>query len=171
MKKVLFATIIMLFSFSVIQAQETEEKKSDNHKKEKIFVKLKDDVKPDIYVDGKKFDFPMELLDQSKIASIFVVKGEQALKKYNSSNGVILIKTKKTSDINVSEIKIKSNDNNTGKDKPKIIIDGKIVSKNNLDALKPDQIEKMEVIKGEQAIKKYNSPGGVIIITTKSEKR
>jgi len=31
-----------------------------------------------IYVDGKIFDFPLELIDQSKIASIMVVEKQEA---------------------------------------------------------------------------------------------
>ena len=31
----------------------------------------------------------------------------------------------------------------------------------------PENIEKMEVVKGEKAVTKYNAPNGVIIITTK----
>ena len=50
-----------------------------------------------------------------------------------------------------------------------VIINGKVSDKKTLDKLNPNDIEKMEVFKGEQAIKKYNSPNGVIIITTKKK--
>lgn len=168
MKTLLFTTIAVFISISVIQAQKIEKNKEQTI--EKVYVKLKEGVKPDVYVDGKKFDFPMELIDQSKITSIFIVKGDKAIKKYNAPNGVVLIKTKITKTLDASEIKISNNDILTSKNKPKIIIDGKIADKKNLDKLKPEQIEKMEVVKGKEAIKKYNAPNGVIIITTKNKK-
>lgn len=164
MKQLLFATILLFFSISVVQAQKEEEKKDV---KEQIYVKLKDGLKPDIYIDGKKFDFPMELIDQSKIASVFVLKNEEALKKYNAPNGVILIKTKGLKFTDVSEVKIKNDIKIGGKDVPMVIIDGKVTDKKTFDKLTPNMIEKMEVIKGEKALKKYNAPNGVIIITTK----
>ncbi len=80
---------------------------------------------------------------------------------------MILITTKTTEESDVSEISV------TGyaKDKktPMVIINGKVSDKKTLDKLNPNDIEKMEVFKGEQAIKKYNSPNGVIIITTKKK--
>ncbi|MDX6747378.1 hypothetical protein SHK09_11290 [Polaribacter sp. PL03] len=161
MKKLLFTTIVLLFSISIIQAQKTDSKKKDKQIKEKLYVKLKDGAKPDVYVDGKRFDFPIELIDQSKIEAVFVVKGEQAKKEYNALNGVILIKTKKTKSLDNAVV--------SNKKKPMIIINGVVSDKKTLDELKPNQIEKMEVLKGEQAIKKYNSPNGVIILTLKKK--
>lgn len=164
MKKLLFSIIIMSFSISLVQAQKTEVKKDSE---EKIYVKLKDGVKPIIYVNGKVFDFPMELIDQSKIASVFVVKNEDALKKYNAPNGVILIKTKEFDSTGISEIKITEDTKIGGKNGPKVIIDGKVSDQKALEKLMPENIEKMEVVKGEKAVTKYNAPNGVIIITTK----
>ncbi len=80
MKKLLFTTIVLFFSISLINAQKTGSKKKDKEVKEKLYVKLKDGAKPDVYVDGKKFDFPMELIDQNKIKAVFVIKGEKAKK-------------------------------------------------------------------------------------------
>jgi hypothetical protein len=163
MKKVLFIAIIALLSSTVITAQ--EEKKEG---KENIYVKLKEGVKPTIYIDGKVFDFPMDLIDQNKIASVFVVKGEQALKKYNAPNGVILIKTKELEATGISNLKIEKNKNTiTDKNAPMVIVDGKVTDRKTLDTISPNTIKKMEVLKGEKAIEKYNSPNGVIIITTK----
>jgi len=163
MKKVLFIAIIMLLSSTIITAQ--EEKKEG---KENIYVKLKEGAKPTIYIDGKVFDFPMDLIDQNKIASVFVVKGEQALKKYNAPNGVILIKTKELEATGISNLKIEKNNNTvTDKNAPMVIVDGKVTDRKTLDTISPNTIKKMEVLKGEKAIEKYNSPNGVIIITTK----
>ena len=169
MKKLLFITIVLLFSISLINAQETESKKKVKELKEKLYVKLKDGAKPDVYVDGKKFDFPIELIDQNKIKAVFAIKGDQAKKEYNSLNGVILITTKTAEKSDVSEIRIRNNDFAKGEKRPMIIINGIVSNKKDLDELKPDQIEKMEVLKGEKALEKYKSPNGVIIITTKKK--
>ena len=162
MKKLLFVAVVLLLPTTTINAQEVKKDEEG-----KIYVKLKDGAKPDIYVDGKKFDFPMELIDQNKIKAVFVIKGEKAKKEYNALNGVILITTKTSKESDVSEIRI------TGyaKDKktPMVIINGKVSNKKILDELKPDEIEKMEVIKGKKAKEKYNAPNGVIIITTKKK--
>jgi hypothetical protein len=164
MKKLLFPIIIMFFSISQVQAQKIEVKKD---LKEKLYVKLKDGVKPIIYVNGKVFDFPMELIDQSKITAVNVVKNEDALKKYNAPNGVVFIQTKEFDSTDISEIKITDDKKIGGKKGPKVIIDGKVSDQKALKKLIPEDIEKMEVVKGEEAIKKYNAPNGVIIITTK----
>ncbi len=55
---------------------------------------------------------------------------------------------------------------------PLYILNGKEISKEEMDAIKPDSIEKVEVLKGESATKKYGDKGenGVILITTKDKK-
>jgi len=40
-------------------------------------------------------------------------------------------------------------------------------NKKELQKLTPDKIEKMEVLKGKEALEKHNALNGVIIITTK----
>ncbi|MFS4468747.1 hypothetical protein [Maribacter sp. 2210JD10-5] len=54
---------------------------------------------------------------------------------------------------------------------PKIIIDGKESSKMEFEKLSPDDIEKVEIFKGEKAVEKYKSPNGVIVIKTKKGQR
>lgn len=56
-------------------------------------------------------------------------------------------------------------------DDPIYYVDGKEVSKNNIKTLGPEDIEKVEVLKGEKAIKKYGGKGmnGVVEITTKKQ--
>ena len=164
MKKILLTAIIMLFTVSTIQSQKKETKK------ENLLVKLQEGVKPLIYVDGRVFDFPMELIDQSKIASVMVVKKQDAIKKYNAPNGVILIQTKEAASFNFSDTKLKGDQKIGRKNGPKVIIDGKISNKKALDKLKPNEIEKMKIIKGKEAVKKYNASNGVILITTKKKK-
>lgn len=62
-----------------------------------------------------------------------------------------------------------SDDKNTA---PLFFIDGKKVSKKEIKALDPDNIDKMEVLKGEKAIETYGkkAEGGVILITLKKSK-
>lgn len=148
-----------------------------------VAVKVQDGAKPDVYIDGKKYDHSIiELLDPAKIKSINVIKGEKAKEEYNAPNGVIMITSTRetTSEVNDdTEFKIRttpiesSEDFDTklrirggGKD-PLVIIDGKVSTKEQLNKLSPNQIEKIDVLKGEQAIKEHNAVNGVIIITTK----
>tara|TARA_R110002050_G_scaffold215386_2_gene351478 strand:- start:68 stop:517 length:450 start_codon:yes stop_codon:yes gene_type:complete len=141
-------------------------KAQEKEDKENLLVKIQEGAKPLIYVDGKIFDFPLELIDQSKIASIMVVEKQEALKKYNAPNGVVLIQTKEVTSFNFSD-KVKEDKKIFDKNGPKIIVDGKIRDKKFLETLKLDNIDKMEIVKSDKAIKKYNAPNGVIIITTK----
>lgn len=161
MKKLLFTVFLFMLSFSAVNAQ-------DKEAKENIYIKVKDGKKPKVFVDGKKFDFPVELIDQSKIASINVIKGEEAIKKYDAPNGAILITTKASKTMDFTNIKIRQNgDLDDDKPAPMIIIDGKVSNRKSLDGLTPEKIEKMEIFKGEQAMKKYKAKHGVIVITTK----
>ena len=163
MQKLILIVCVSLLSISLVQAQD---KKAGSQKKESIHVEVKEGVQPDIYVDGKKFDFPMELLDKDKIKSINVIKGEKAMKEYNSKNGVILITTKKSGK-KVTKLDFKKETNKI----PMVIIDGKKSSRATLDKLSPDDIERIDVVKGEQAMKKYKAPNGVVIIFTKKGKK
>ena len=157
---------IVFLSMSPAQAQEKNKTKKNNSLTEKLHVKLKDGAQPDIYVDGKKFDFSLDLIDTEMIASVFVLKGEKAIKKYNASNGVIVVTTKKKHESDKANGKTNFN----GKT-PVIIINGNVSNKETLDKLSPDDIEKIEVFKDEKAVKKYKAPNGAIIITTKKEKK
>jgi|TARA_B110000914_G_scaffold218209_1_gene225240 hypothetical protein len=169
MKNLILTVCTVLLSISLIQAQEHGEEKGEIAKLEKLHIKLKDGTKPDIYVDGKKFDFPMDLLDVDRIESVSVIKGDKAIEEYNSKKGVVLITTKKiTTEKAMSKIKFVYDGVN--KKDPMIIINGEKSDQEILKKLSPDDIESIEVLKGEQTLKKYNAPNGVIIITTKKEK-
>ncbi|SOE22687.1 hypothetical protein SAMN06298216_3097 [Spirosomataceae bacterium TFI 002] len=162
MKKLLLTICILTVSFMGALGQSSS-----------IKLKVKEGPNPDIYIDGKKYDYAiMDLLDQSKIASVNVLKGEMAMKEYNAPNGVVLITTKSG-----GEIKIKSKGSkelkladNPDKD-PKIIVDGKVMSKEQLSKLAPDEIDNINVVKGEKALSEYNAPNGVIIVETKLGKK
>lgn len=166
MKKVILTASAILLSIACIQAQDEKEKDSA---KENIRVEVNEAAKPDIYVDGKKFDFSIELLDKDKIESVSVIKGDQAIKEYKAKNGVILVTTK------MAGIKTDKFDNKIVKDPidkyPLFIIDGKEFSQDKVDKLSPNDIESIHVVKGEQAIKEYKAVNGVIIIKTKKGKK
>jgi ribosomal protein S8 len=157
MKKLAFVlALVVLNSFSI----SAQEQNNAN-----LYVKVKDDKKPLIMVNGKKFDFPMDLIDPSKIESVHILKGKEAEALYNTSNGVILVTTKVDGKATYS----KTTEKSKNLKKPIIYIDGKLSSQAALDKLDPEKIKKMEVLKGAEAIKKHNSPGGVIIVNTKEK--
>lgn len=162
MKK-LILVVIVLCSISMIKAQEKNKVKDD------LLVKVKDGKRPIIYVDGKKFDFPMELIDQSKVASAFILKKEDALKKYNAPNGVIFITTKASKEGGLSDENFKNDIKIGAKNGPKVIIDGKVADEKTLKELSPDKIDNIKIVKGEKALKQYNAPNGVVIVTTKKQ--
>ncbi|THD66538.1 M56 family peptidase [Robertkochia marina] len=59
----------------------------------------------------------------------------------------------------------------TDGEKPLMIVDGKETEKDVLKDMDPDQIDKIEVLKGEKAIEKYGEKGknGAMLITTKKQ--
>ena len=161
MKKSVLTFFLLIF-MSFITVGQTKDAKSKESFNEK------NSLKPLIFVDGKKFDFPVESIDPTIIATMHVVKGENAIKKYNAPNGVILIVTKLGKTFNYYHLKTVENGNmKNDKVFPTIIIDGKESNKKELQKLTPDKIEKMEVLKGKEALEKHNALNGVIIITTK----
>lgn len=179
MKKLLLSIgIIILFSSANLAQDKTLTVKFDDNTKS-LIENIKEGEKPVIYIDGKKYDYDIvDLIDQNKIASVSVYKGEEAMKKFNSPK-VISIITKNSKDYNkVNEgITIRSNSessisvsSNTKKDdleEPIIVIDGKPASKKELKNLSPDDIYAISVFKDEKSLKNYNTNKGVILVTTK----
>lgn len=153
MKHLILSLCIVLSSITLIQAQN-----STNN----LNVAVKNNAKPDIYVDGKKFDFPMELIDKDKIESVSIMKDKELLKKYNAKNGVILISTKKDNN-SKTNFTYKLNKSK----KPIVIINGKKSTQMELQKLDPNDIESINVLKGEQGKLLYNSPSGAIIVKLK----
>jgi len=162
MKNIIATAFAIILSVSSIQAQKTE-----NSKDEKFHIKIKEEAKPDIYVDGKKFDFPVGLIDTNAIESVTVLKNQVALKKYNSKNGVVLIVTKKNI-LKGNEIQLNETKRNAEKETAMIIINGKNSSKEELDKLSPDEIIDIEILKDKKkTLKNYKTSKPVIIISTK----
>ena len=159
MKYFLLVVGIALVPFSSILAQETSK-----GAKEKLEITIKESENPDVYIDDKKYDHSIiDLLDTDKIASVDVIKGERAISEYNAPNGVIIIKTK----AKANQVRIRNSNGNLDEDQPLIIIDGVTAEKGDLEKLDPIDIESVEVLKGENAMKKHNAPNGVVLIITK----
>ena len=171
MKKILFIFSLLLLSTTVVIAQKKDEKKK---LKESIQVKFKGDVKPTVFVDGKRFDFPVDLIDPDKIATVSVVKGKTALEKYNAPNGAVIVITKEGAKTGKNKMKLTEKGISTvfnNDKKPIVYIDGKLSDEKTLKKLNSKNIEKIDVIKGEVAKQKYNTENGVILITTKKKKK
>ncbi|WP_339711661.1 TonB-dependent receptor [Cyclobacterium amurskyense] len=159
MKYFLLVVGLALVPFSSILAQETSK-----GAKEKLEITIKESDNPDVYIDGKKYDHSIiDLLDTDKIASVDVIKGERAISEYNAPNGVIIIKTK----AKANQVRIRNSNGNLDENQPLIIIDGVTAEKGDLEKLDPIDIESVEVLKGENAMKKHNAPNGVVLIITK----
>lgn len=177
MKKILIASLLITCTAVIGHAQENEDSKKRS--KSEIKIKVNKEAEPDVFIDGIKYNAAIvDLLDPDKILSVDVFKDEMAVEKYNAPNGVIVITTKNgNSKVTIEsdykyKFKVKKGKKEKGKKKdkdgPLLIINGKVVVKGELDDISPDDIEKIEVLKGDEAMKKYNAPNGVIIVTTKS---
>jgi hypothetical protein len=118
-------------------------------------------------VDGKTVSIAMvKSIDPAAIKSINVLKGESATARYGdkSKNGVVEINLVRDENIPVHLNTESSNDQLP----PLYFIDGKESSSSDLKAISPNNIQSINVIKGESAEKKYGTKGknGVIEITT-----
>ena len=97
------------------------------------------------------------------IESVNVLKSDSAIEKYGEKgkNEVIEIKTKAT---------YRSKINFGGKG-PLILLDGKEISKKEMENLNPNSVDRINVLKGKASRDKYRNKGknGVIEITSKKE--
>ncbi len=121
-----------------------------------------DKASPLVLLDGKEMrKEQMEAIDPDSIGFVTILKDENATKKYGAKgkDGVILITTKKEN--------VLTNDVNP----PLYILDGKEITKEQMSAFDPNNIDAVNVLKDEKATKKYGKKGknGVIIITLKKE--
>ena len=119
---------------------------------------------PLIIVDGKESsNEEMALIKSEDVASVYVFEpGSEVAKSYGEkgSKGVIKVTTKSANVTIVSD--------------PLVIVDGKEISKKELEEINPNDIAHMEVIKnGSKAAEQWGSKGlnGVIIVTTKAGKK
>ena len=139
-----------------------------------VFINESDE--PIFIINGKKVEKSLfEDVDSDKIESVFVIKGKKALEKYgeDGKNGVIIM-TKKGSKglFSKSEdtVIMKSNSFTfeSDGDEPLFILNGKVINKDEMESISPDQIHSVDVLKDKSAIKVYGKKGenGVIIINT-----
>lgn len=148
----------------IIKSGETlhEIKKSDEHKN--AFFVSKNGTKVVEFKKGKHDENDVIILKEDKngnIVSEWIADKDKNV--WIKDNDEAIYITTKNSDKEMVYISSNENDN------PLIIVDGKEVSKKEFDKIKSDQIEKVEVLKGENATKKYGKKAkdGVIIVTTK----
>lgn len=141
------------------------------------------DAKPIYIIDGEVFQGNMDDLNPDDIKSIDVLKGESGTQHFGEKgkNGVILIQTKngvnKSLQGKIDNSKLQSNQNSEKmkvkspftSEFPLFILDGKEVP--NIEDVSPENIEKIDVLKGESATELYGEKGknGVIVITSKQK--
>jgi len=161
--------VLFLLSIALVgNAQETVKVRVESEEQDQVFIKVKPNSSPDLYIDGKKYDSAiLDLIDPDKIESIAVLKGEEALEKYNAPNGVLLIRSKKgaKSDIAITQASKEE------MDLPVVFIDDTLSDQKSLETIAPDDIQSIDVIKGKKAEESYGAPQGVIIIKTQKKKK
>lgn len=141
---------------------------------------LMENTKVNMGAVEKQMDQVLALENQLKklqLSTLVAIKNElneaqqQELDKARSREGAINVigyGSNQTANKNQS---IRIVDSNTGKDNPLFLLfeDGKEKIVENLDAIHPDSIESVSVLKGPAALKKYGEKGrnGVVVITLK----
>ena len=117
-----------------------------------------------IAIDGREVtEEEMLKIKPEDVVSVYVFEpGSEVAKSYGEkcSKGVIKVTTKSANVTIVSD--------------PLVIVDGKEISKKELEEINPNDITHMEVIKsGSKAAEQWGSKGlnGVIIVTTKAGKK
>ena len=139
--------------------------KKDNASNNEVKIIPPVSPQPLFIVDGEEVKKGvLNNIDPNSIESMSVLKDDDAINKYGSKgrDGVIVIITKKGN----SNIRIHSEGRVPD---PIYVLNGVEISKSDLEKLDKDTIEKMIVLKGEEAIKKYGdkAKNGVIEIFSK----
>ena len=109
----------------------------------------------------------LKAMDANKIQSVSVLKDAARTVLYpGGENGVIIITTKKKKETT-------SQQGNMPKKKPLYIVDGVPTSSEESELIDPNEIDSIQVFKGEKAMALYGTKGanGVILITTKKNKK
>ncbi|WP_165004221.1 M56 family metallopeptidase [Seramator thermalis] len=141
------------------------------NKKQKVIEELSDDAKRAIFiVDGTRMNYDkVQVIDPQEIDNVSVLKGDAATSVYGTEakDGVVIITTKNNGHPSSTERRISVTDGN-----PLILMNGVAITKEEMDKINPDEIESVNVLKGEQATRLYGEKGknGVVIITPKGEK-
>ncbi len=123
-------------------------------------------VKDPLFIlDGKEITKDeLKSINQNKIHSIYVLKDEQALKKYGNKGkeGVVVLRLKDKDTPNyITKIKGSA----------LYIVDGKEITSKEMKDINLESIKSVDVLKGKSATKEYGDKGknGVVIITLKKE--
>lgn len=135
-----------------------------------------------IVVDEEVLGLGLDLLEDiapGDIEKINILKGEKAVEKYGerAKKGVAEVTTKSISLYINGEDKAEiygATELKAGSEKegdPYFVIDGKPYKRSKLKGIDPNNIQSINVLKGETALEKYGDKGknGVIEITTKKE--
>ena len=186
MKSVLITLMYICLSVGILRAQEQKQEVTTDNKLNEVKVSIKDGTYTVVYIDGVKYDPDiLELLDQDKIESVEILKGDTAKKKYGAQ-AVFIVSSKMKSekkDIYVTgfkdgegenQIRIRQNGekksefkfhgpDNSGK--PLVYVDGVLQDEEALKKISPEKIKSISVLKGEKAKKKYNTSSGAILVT------
>jgi len=135
-----------------------------------VSINAASDANPLYIVDGKPVA-EIESLNPEQIESVSVLKGAEAIKLYGTEggkNGVVLVTTKEGANaVSNVRVKVKSTGSLSGQ-KPLVILDGEKTDE-DVNAINPENIAAISVLKSETATAKYGEEGknGVILISTK----
>ncbi|MFK8375796.1 hypothetical protein [Capnocytophaga canimorsus] len=167
---------LFLFSAETLQAQE---KKQDSLSVKtpnvKIACKKSDKVgNPLIIVDKKEVtSSELKALSHENIENISILKDEKAIETYGekAKYGVIIVTTKmKNAPTSENKQNISTiTDSSVSVDETLVIMDGKVISHEELQAYDPNKILLVEVLKDQKSLEKYGAKDkkGVILVTTK----
>lgn len=133
------------------------------------------------YLDGVKIDSSaFKKINQDKIATIEVWKGEEAIKKFGKEgeNGVIIIKSKiKGTSKKLEQVRFTSN--NAAETKTLQLIDTKAIyyidgvksDSTTMHQINPNSIESVNVWKGKDAVQRFGKEGANGVIDIKLKKQ
>ncbi len=157
----------------IVTAYLSKEEKLIINSSQKLTSKSTFDPKPLYIVDGEiTGESEVSKLNSEEIENIKVLKNEEAIVQYGAKarDGVIIITTIKSQIPNPSrqELNILRDQDTTGANYPLIILDGKVISQENLSQIDPKSISKIDVLKGEKAVEAGGTfEKGVIIVHKK----
>ncbi|MDQ6761977.1 MAG: energy transducer TonB, partial [Bacteroidota bacterium] len=123
-------------------------------------------------IDGKIAPIAdVKLISPQDIESMNVLQGKAAIAVYGDKgkNGVIVITRKDKGHSNIITFKNGANINTLSVPDVIYSVNGKIISKEDVDKIPPQSIESINVLKDESAVQKYGEKGknGAVEITTK----
>lgn len=138
-------------------------------KKSANSIPAKQKKKPLIILDGEKMpnNYRFSVLDPNKIQAMDILKDSMAVDQYGADgrDGVIRITTKAKTGKGSFVIKSPK--------EPMYLIDGEEITKTKLNAISPNDIEKITVLKGANATALYGKDGnnGAVLLTSKKHKK